>query len=158
MGGIWNVIDSEASTLASLIDSENIENSKENTPKILVFGPYYGYKGADWNKGLNRITDMSEFESLDMDEELAETVEAVKPLGIEIITGSKKIGNIDVMYLMFKTDNFSRCTTRFKNREMSLEDKIKAEAYDLVGLDSLTYQNLWNGMEYTHYLNLSYAI
>jgi hypothetical protein len=56
MGGIWNVIDGEATTLATLLDSGKLE-SKEET-EILIVGPYYGYRGADWNRGLSRITGM----------------------------------------------------------------------------------------------------
>ena len=43
-------------------------------------------------------------------------------------------------------------------REMTLENRIKAEAYELFGLDSLKYESMSNGLEYTHYLSLSYAI
>ena len=41
---------------------------------------------------------------------------------------------------------------------MTLESRIKAEAYELLGLDSLKYESMPNGPEYTHYLSLSYAI
>lgn len=47
MGGIWNVIDAEARTLAKLISSGEIENDI----KILVAGPYFPTAGADWNRG-----------------------------------------------------------------------------------------------------------
>ena len=50
MGGIWNVIDGEAHTLATLFNSGTLESKDEM--KILVAGPYYGYRGADWNRGL----------------------------------------------------------------------------------------------------------
>ena len=41
---------------------------------------------------------------------------------------------------------------------MTLENRVKAEAYELFGLDSLKYESMPNGLEYTHYLYLSYAI
>ena len=41
---------------------------------------------------------------------------------------------------------------------MTLESRIKAEAYEHFGLDSLRYESTSNGSEYTHYLSLSYAI
>ena len=43
-------------------------------------------------------------------------------------------------------------------KEMTLESRIKAEAYEHLGLDSLKYESMSNGPEYTHYLSLSYAI
>ena len=58
MGGIWNVIHEEAHTLAALFDSGKLKKAKEDT-EILVAGPYFGHRGADWNRGLNRITDMN---------------------------------------------------------------------------------------------------
>ena len=61
MGGIWNVIHGEASTLAALSDSGKLETKDE--PEILVAGPYYGYRGADWNRGLSRVTKMEEFDN-----------------------------------------------------------------------------------------------
>ena len=48
MGGIWNVIDAEAMTLASLFNSGEIK--EENMPIIIVAGPYYGHCGSDLNK------------------------------------------------------------------------------------------------------------
>lgn len=156
MGGIWNVIDAEAMTLASLFDSGEIK--EDNNPRILVAGPYYGHSGADWNKGLNRITDMSEFDEFDIDGELTAAIDAVRIEGIEIITGIRKVGETKIGYLMFKTNNFGKITTGHKGTGMSLTNKIKSEAYDLIGLDSLKYENMGNCVEYSHYLNLSYAI
>src|SRR5665648_357131 len=54
MGGIWNVIDAEAVTMANLLDLGEIPEP-ENV-RILVVGPYYGFSGADWNSGLDRVT------------------------------------------------------------------------------------------------------
>jgi len=156
MGGIWNVIDAEAMTLASLFDSGAIK--EDDNPRILVAGPYYGHSGADWNKGLNRITDMSEFEEFDLNGELKAATDAVKIGGIDIITGVRKVGETKIGYLMFKTNNFGKITTDYKGTSMSLTNKIKSEAYDLTGLDSMKYENMGNGAEYSHYLNLSYAI
>ncbi len=156
MGGIWNVIDAEAMTLASLFDLGVIK--EDDNPRIIVAGPYYGHSGADWNKGLNRITDMSDFEDFDLDGELTAAIDAVKIEGIEIITGVRKVGKTKIGYLMFKTNNFGKITTDYKGTDMSLTNKIKSEAYDLSGLDSLKYENMGNGAEYSHYLNLSYAI
>lgn len=156
MGGIWNVIDAEAMTLASLFDSEAIKD--DDNPRILVAGPYYGHSGADWNKGLNRITDMSEFDEFDINGELMAAIDAVKIEGVEIITGIRKVGETKIGYLMFKTDNFGKINTDYKGTSMSLTNKIKSEAYDLIGLDSLKYENMGDGAEYSHYLNLSYAI
>jgi len=156
MGGIWNVIDAEAMTLASLLNSGSIK--EENMPKVLVAGPYYGHSGADWNKGLNRITDMSEFEKFDMDGELTAALDAARMFGLEVVTGVRKIGDTDIGYLMFKTDNFGRVSTEYNGTEMSLESKIKTEAYDLIGLNSMMYESMGNGGEYTHYLNISYAV
>lgn len=156
MGGIWNVIDAEAMTLASLFDSGEIK--EDNNPMILVAGPYYGHSGADWNKGLNRITDMSEFDEFDIDGELTAAIDAVRIEGIEIITGIRKVGETKIGYLMFKTNNFGKITTGHKGTGMSLTNKIKSEAYDLIALDSLKYENMGNCVEYSHYLNLSYAI
>ena len=65
MCGIWDVIHDEAHTLAALFDSGKLE-TKEDT-EILVAGPYYGRRGADWNPGLNRITSMEEFRPLNID-------------------------------------------------------------------------------------------
>lgn len=156
MGGIWNVIDAEAMTLASLFNSGEIK--EENMPKILVAGPYYGHSGADWNKGLNRITDISEFEEFDIDGELTSVFDTIKKSGVEVVTGIRRVGDFEIGFLLFETDNFCRIITEYKGTKMSLESMIKSEAYELIGLDSMMYESMGNGGEYTHYLNLSYAI
>ncbi len=156
MGGIWNVIDAEAKNLADLIN-KGIINEK-NTPSIIVAGPYYGHSGSDWNKGLNRITDMSGLEKMEPEGEIFETLEELKKKGIETFSGIETVKGVEIIHLMFKTDDFCRVSREYKGHEMCLASLIKAEAYDLIGLDSMTYENMGNGMEYTHYLNLSYAI
>lgn len=156
MGGIWNVIDAEAKNLAALISKGII--SKETAPSIIVAGPYYGHSGSDWNKGLNRITDMSGFEEMEPEGELFDTLEELKRRGIETVTGIETVKGVKIIHLMFKTDDFCRVSRDYKGTEMCLASMIKAEAYDLIGLDSMSYESMGNGMEYTHYLNLSYAI
>ncbi|SFM57456.1 glycosyltransferase [Methanolobus profundi] len=156
MGGIWNVIDAEAKSLASLISKGIID--KETAPSIIVAGPYYGHSGSDWNKGLNRITDMSAFEEMEPEGEFFETMEELKRRGIESFVGIEMIKGVKVIHLMFKTDDFCRVSREYKGQEMCLASMIKAEAFDLIGLDSMTYESMGNGMEYSHYLNLSYAL
>ncbi|WP_440952197.1 glycosyltransferase [Methanococcoides sp. FTZ1] len=156
MGGIWNVIDEEVKTLAEMLEDGTIE--EENTPQIFVAGSYYGYSGSDWNKGLNRITDMSEFEEFEPDEELSMIIDELEEKGVEVIAGAKHIKGIEIIYLMFKTNDFCRKVVEYNGEHICLENKIKAEAYDLIGLDSLVYEGMGNRVEYTHYLNLSYAI
>ena len=41
---------------------------------------------------------------------------------------------------------------------MTLNNAIKTEAFDLVGLDSMNFEKEHYGWEYNHYLNLSYAV
>ncbi|WP_340817817.1 glycosyltransferase [Methanolobus sp. WCC4] len=156
MGGIWNVIDAEAKNLAGLISKGIID--EETAPSIIVAGPYYGHSGSDWNKGLNRITDMSSFEEMEPEGELFETIDKLKTKGIESFVGIEMVKGVKVIHLMFKTFDFCRLGMEYKGKEMCLDSMIKAEAYDLIGLDSMTYESMGNGAEYTHYLNLSYAI
>lgn len=156
MGGIWNVIDAEATTLASLMSSGAIKD--EILPGIIVAGPYYGHAGTDWHKSLNRITDMTGFEPYETEDEVAEAITAMKSRGIEIISGVRHYKGIPIIYLMFKTNDFCRIMSDYSGAVMCLSDKVKAEAFSLIGLDSLKYENMGNGQEYTHYLNLSYAI
>ena len=156
MGGIWNVIEAETVTLADLMNSGEIE--EENMPNILVVGPYYGYSGADWNKSLNRITNMDNLKEFNPGEEIEDAIDAIKKEGIEVVTGSRKLGDIEIGYLMFNTDNFCRTTVEHNGTEISLENKIKAEAFETLFIDSMKYEDMGNGPEYTHYLNLSYAI
>lgn len=156
MGGIWNVIDAEATTLAALMGSGAIRD--EVLPGIIVAGPYYGHAGTDWHKSLNRITDMTGLEPYDVDDEVTEAITAMGSKGMEIISGVRHYKGIPIIYLMFNTSDFSRIMSDYKGTGMRLCDKVKTEAFSLIGLDSLKYESMGNGQEYTHYLNLSYAI
>ena len=156
MGGIWNVIHEEAYTLASLFDSGTLDTKEEK--EILVAGPYYGHRGADWNRGLNRITEMGEFSPLNIGRELQRSLESLEKSGIKVFTGSKLVGKTKIGYLQFQTSDFGKIRSTYMGKEMNLESRIKAEAYDLLGLDSLRYENMPNCLEYTHYLSISYAI
>jgi glycosyltransferase involved in cell wall biosynthesis len=156
MGGIWNVIHEEAYTLAALLDSGTLDAREEK--EILVAGPYYGHRGADWNRGLNRITDMEGFSPLNPGEELQKSLETLEKSGIKVFTGSKLVGKTKISYLQFQTSDFGKIRSSYMGKEMNLESRIKAEAYEHFGLDSLRYENMPNGPEYTHYLSLSYAI
>jgi glycosyltransferase involved in cell wall biosynthesis len=156
MGGIWNVIYEEAQTLASLFDSGQLDTKEDK--EILVAGPYYAHMGADWNRGLNRITDMEEFDSLNPGEELRKSLESLENSGIKVFTGGKFVGKTKIGYLQFQTSDFGKILSMYLGKEMNLESRVKAEAYEHLGLDSLRYENMPNGPEYTHYLCLSYAI
>lgn len=156
MGGIWNVIHEEAHTLAALFDSGKLK-AKEDT-EILVAGPYFGHRGADWNRGLNRITDMDGLAPLSADEELDKNLKALESQGIKVFTGEEMVGKTRIGYLQFQTSDFGKIRSSHTGKEMTLENRVKAEAFELLGLDSLRYENLPNGAEYTHYLSLSYSI
>jgi glycosyltransferase involved in cell wall biosynthesis len=154
MGGIWEVMDAEATTLASLIASREIEDDT----RILVAGPYYGYSGSDWNTGQNRVTDISEFGPLRLDKELNKAIDAVQEIGIDIKTCAKQVNGVEIGYVLFDTDRFLRIYTEYKGKKMRLSTAVKKEAYELVGLDSISYERTWYGREYTHCLALSYYI
>ncbi|WP_406670038.1 glycosyltransferase [Methanolobus sp. ZRKC4] len=156
MGGIWNVIDAEATNLARLVSNGDI--GENNPPTIIVAGPFYGHSGADWNKGLNRITDMSGLEEMEDEGEIFETIEEIKKKGIDVFAGTEQVNGVKIIHLMFRTNDFCRVSTEYKGQEMCLANFIKSEAYDFINLDSMAYENMNNGIEYTHYLNLSYAI
>jgi glycosyltransferase involved in cell wall biosynthesis len=156
MGGIWNVIYEEAQTLAALFDSGKLTTKEEK--EILVAGPYYGHRGADWNRGLNRITRMEEFGPFNPGEELQKSLESLERSGIKVFTGGKLVGKTKIGYLQFQTSDFGKIRSMYMGKEMTLESRIKAEAYEHLGLDSLRYESMSNGPEYTHYLCLSYAI
>jgi glycosyltransferase involved in cell wall biosynthesis len=156
MGGIWNVIDSEAVTMARLLDSGEIPHV--NNTRIIVAGPYYGFNGADWNTGLDRITDLSDFEKVETDVDLESILQELGNCSIKFKIGSRMIGNTQILYLLFDTSMLNTKTVFYNGQEMTLSNKIKREAYDLIGLDSLKYEMMGSYTEYTHYLNLSYAI
>jgi len=156
MGGIWNVIHEEAQTLAALFNSGQLDTKEDK--EILVVGPYYAHRGADWNRGLNRITEMEEFDFLNPGEELRKSLESLENSGIKVFTGCKFVGRTKIGYLQFQTSDFGKIRSMYKEKEMNLESRIKSEAYEHLGLDSLRYENMSNGPEYTHYLCLSYAV
>ena len=83
----------EAHTLAALFDSGTLETKEET--EILVAGPYYGRRGADWNRGLNRITSMEEFSPLNIDGELKRSLESLEKSGIKVFTGEKYVGKYE---------------------------------------------------------------
>ncbi|MCL7474760.1 MAG: glycogen synthase [Methanosarcinales archaeon] len=156
MGGIWNVIDSEAVTMARLLDSGEI--SQVNNTRIIVAGPYYGFSGADWNTGLDRITDLSGYGEVELDGELETVLRELEKNGIKFKTSSRMIGNYEILYLLFDTCMFNTISTLFNGQEMTLSNKVKREAYELIELNSLQYETTGCATEYTHYLNLSFAI
>ncbi|AKB29806.1 Glycosyltransferase [Methanosarcina siciliae T4/M] len=157
MGGIWNVIHEEAHTLAALFDSGKLKKAKENT-EILVAGPYFGHRGADWNRGLNRITDMNGLAPLSTDGELKKSLKTIEDEGIKVFTGEEMVGETRIGYLQFQTSDFGKIRSTYMGKDMTLESRVKAEAYELLGLDSLKYESMSNGAEYTHYLSLSHSI
>jgi len=154
MGGIWNVVDAEATTLARLVAQGDIEDGLH----ILVAGPNYHSSGSDWNTGRNRVTDLSEFETLEAGRELQEVLAALNASGIETVTGQRMVEGIPVGYVLFNTNYYQSHTVRWNNQEMTLNNAIKTEAFDLVGLDSMNFERAHYGSEYNHYLNLSYAV
>ncbi|MDQ1254166.1 MAG: hypothetical protein QG646_3392, partial [Euryarchaeota archaeon] len=156
MCGIWDVINDEAHTLANLFDSGKLD-AREDT-EILLAGPYYGRRGADWNSGLNRITSMEGLNPLEIDGELKRGLNSLEKSGIKVFTGEKTVGNTRIGYLQFQTSDFGKISSSYLGKEMTLENKVKAEAYGLLALDSLRYESMPKGPEYTHHLSLSYAV
>jgi glycosyltransferase involved in cell wall biosynthesis len=75
-----------------------------------------------------------------------------------VFTGEKYVGNRRIGYLQFQTSDFGKISSTYMGKEMTLENKVKAEAYGLLALDSLKYENMPRSPEYGHYLSLSYAI
>lgn len=154
MGGIWNVVDAEAVMLARLVAKGDIESGL----RILVLGPNYPASGSDWNTGKNRVTDLSGFDKLDMGPTLATILTTLNNLGIETVTGQRTEQGISIGYVLFNTNYYQSRMVRVKNQEMTQNNAIKTEAFDLVGLDSMSFETAQYGWEYNHYLNLSYAI
>jgi glycosyltransferase involved in cell wall biosynthesis len=154
MGGIWNVIDAESQTLARLIAEGKLDKSL----RILVAGPFYPALGSDWNKGKNRVTDISGYEKLNMGSDLDLTISSLKGEGIEVVTCQRKVKDNPIGYLLFNTNYYQSRITRWRDKDMTLSNAIKTEAYDLAGLDSMQFEKVHYGSEYTHYLELSYAI
>jgi glycosyltransferase involved in cell wall biosynthesis len=154
MGGIWNVIDAESQTMARLIAEGKLDKSL----RILVAGPFYPALGSDWNKGKNRVTDISGYEKLNMGSDLDLTISSLKGEGIEVVTCQRKVKDNPIGYLLFNTNYYQSRITRWRDKDMTLSNAIKTEAYDLAGLDSMQFEKVHYGSEYTHYLELSYAI
>ena len=154
MGGIWNVVDAEATTLARLVAKGELDSEF----RILVVGPNYPTAGSDWNTGRNRVTDISALNRLDMGEELALTLAELNSLGMESVTGQRVEESVPIGYVLFNTNYYQSRLVRWKDREMTLNNAIKTEAFDLLGLDSMRFEKEHYGWEYNHYLNLSYAV
>ena len=154
MGGIWNVVDAEAVTLARLVAKGDIESGL----RILVLGPNYPTLGSDWNTGRSRVTDLSGFDKLDMGPMLSATLVALNNQGIETVTGQRTEQGVSIGYVLFNTNYYQSRMVHWNNQEMTLNNAIKTEAFDLVGLDSMRFEAEHYGWEYNHYLNLSYAV
>lgn len=142
LGGIWNVIDAEARYLARIASDE-----------IIVAGPYFDRLGQDWSPK-SRITDLTGFEPIE-DGELLEVLDGI---GIDYRAVKKEGGTEGINYVLFNTEECMSKRVNYQGSDMRLSDVVKAEAYNLLGLDSLKYESTTYGGEYTHYLNLSYAI
>ncbi len=154
MGGIWNVVDAEATMLARLVAQGDIESGLH----ILVAGPNYVTSGSDWNTGRNRVTDLTGFEKLEMGPQLRDVLAALNASGIETVTGQRIVEGVPVGYVLFNTNYYQSHMVRWNNLEMTQNNAIKTEAFDLVGLDSMNFERAHYGSEYNHYLNLSYAV
>jgi len=154
MGGIWNVIDAESKTLARLVADKTIEEDL----RILVAGPYYQSQGSDWNKGKARVTDISGYEKLEMGPELSSVLSSLASRGIEVVTCQKMVSGVPIGYLLFNTSYYQSRLMRWHGQDMTLNNMIKTEAYELAGLDSMRFERTHYGDEYLHYLDLSYAI
>ena len=154
LGGIWNVIDAEAKTLTELAKKGEIDEEI----KVIVVGPYFGYVGADWNVGRNRVTSLEGLEPVD-DNTIVNVIKALGKIGIKTFQGVKTLENgAKITYILFDTRSFDNITAEFMGKSMSLTNKVKGEAWILLGLDSLSFEKEPYGQEYTHYLNLSYGI
>jgi glycosyltransferase involved in cell wall biosynthesis len=154
MGGIWNVVDAEAVMLARLASRGSIESGL----KILVLGPNFPTLGSDWNTGKNRVTDLSGYEKLSLGPELDSVLADLHTSGIETVAGQRTVEGTPIGYVLFNTNYYPSRTVRWKNQELTLNNVIKTEAFDLAGLDSMQFERTHYGAEYNHYLNLSYAI
>ncbi len=154
LGGIWNVIDAESQTLAKLASEGIIDKNL----KILVAGPYYPTPGSDWNGGKNRVSDLSGYDKLNMGSDLDTVLLNLRSAGIEVMAGQKKVEDIPIAYILFNTTYYQSRITRWKNQDLTLNNAIKSDAYELIGLDSMQYERAHYGSEYNHYLDLSYAI
>jgi glycosyltransferase involved in cell wall biosynthesis len=150
LGGIWEVINAEAKTLLALIERGEIEECK-----IILMGPYYKTRGADWHTGKNRITNLRGLEPLEMDESMEKALDLFGDI-CEVKLASAKVGRRSIGYCLFDTSSYALRSGEYG--ELSMLDEVKREAYELVGLDSLSFERTWYGREYSHYLALSHAI
>ena len=82
----------------------------------------------------------------------------LRSAGIEAITGQRMVEDIPIAYILFNTTYYQSRIIRWKNRDLTLNNAIKSDAYELIGLDSMQYERAHYGSEYNHYLDLSYAI
>ncbi len=130
LGGIWDVIDAEARILAS-------STYLERDAKIFVAGPFFK-KGDDW--GMKERATKLDFEPSDL---------PLKHPELQYYSRWRPVGDRGINYVLFDTSGY---------KASGLSDRIKSEAYELFGLDSLTHERADYGREYTHYLELSYAI
>ena len=112
----------------------------------------------DWNTGKNRVTDLTGFEKLENGPELEAVLAALNASGIETVTGQRMVEGVPIGYVLFNTNYYQSHMVRWKNQEMTQNNAIKTEAFDLVGLDSMNFERAHYGWEYNHYLNLSYAV
>ncbi len=134
LGGIWEVIDAEATALAKQVAPEAARYMD-----IFVAGPFFRSKDDDW--GMKRRMTKLDYA-------------VMPPLRIadaEVVRLRRSVEGKEIIYLLFDTSGYSRGTPPKANA-------IKTEAYELLGLDSLSYEKAHYGREYTHYLDLSYAI
>jgi hypothetical protein len=154
LGGIWNVIDAEADTLASLAS----EGSIDKNLKILVLGPHYPTPGSDWHTAKNRVTDLSGLEKLSMGPELDSSLSRLESAGIKAIAAQRRVKGVPIGYVLFNTTHYQAHMVRWKGQDLTLDSAIKTDAYQLVGLDSMQFERSQYGGEYSHYLELSYAI
>ncbi len=138
LGGVWNVINAEAKILSKIAEEE-----------IILAGPYFEKIGQDWSSK-QRITDTSEFKPIE-NEKIQKALDSIP---IEFKAGKKD----GINYILFNAEEYLKKIVEYDGKEMKFSDAVKAEAYHLVGLNSLAYETTGYGREYTHYLNLSHAI
>ena len=149
LGGVWNVIDAEARHMCGIADGE-----------VIVVGPFFEKLGQDWSPK-NRVT--SDHFPFKVGEEIEK---AAKKVGIPYVTGKAEVTyrcrgiekRCYVNYVLFNVEYNLTKSIEYDGQKMRLSDAVKAEAYKLVGLNSLLYESKSYGREYTHYLNLSYAV
>jgi glycosyltransferase involved in cell wall biosynthesis len=65
---------------------------------------------------------------------------------------------VPIGYVLFNTTYYQTQMVRWKGQDLTLDSAIKTDAYQLAGLDSMVLERAQYGGEYSHYLDLSYAI